>query len=169
MHNDFLDELGELALGSRLKRLSEKMLSDAANIYQDFGVNVQPKWFTLLALIHRKQQVNVVEASGYLGLSQPAISQFCRQLAEQGLVNFVTCEQDSRRRVLSLTPAGKEEVNKMLPMWQAVQKAAEQLCSEFENDFYHSLRKCEKALAAKSLQQRTAEAHHDLCAATSIS
>ncbi len=162
MQKDFLDELGELALGSRLKRLSEKVLSDAANIYQDFDVNVQPKWFTLLALLHRKLRVNVVEASEYLGLSQPAISQFCRQLADEGLVSFVTCEQDSRRKVLTLTPRGREEVNKMLPMWQAVQKAAEQLCREFENDFYRSLRKCEKALAEKSLQQRTAEAYNEL-------
>lgn len=162
MQKDFLDDLAELALGSRLKRLSERMLSDAANIYQEFDLDVQPKWFTLLALLHRKQRVNVVEASECLGLSQPAISQFCRQLADKGLVSFVVCEQDSRRKVLTLTPSGRDEVNKMLPMWLAVQKAAEQLCGEFENDFYRSLRKCEKALAAKSLQQRTAEAYHEL-------
>jgi DNA-binding MarR family transcriptional regulator len=162
MQKDFLDDLGELALGSRLKRLSEKMLRDTANVYQGFALNVQAKWFPLLALLHRKQRLNVVEASEYLGLSQPAISQFCRQLADKGLVDFVICEQDSRRKVLTLTQSGRDEVYKMLPMWQALQKAAEQLCQEFENDFYRSLAKCEKALAAKSLQQRTAEAYHEL-------
>jgi DNA-binding MarR family transcriptional regulator len=161
MQEDFLDELAELALGSRLKRLSEKMLADATNIYRDFAVEVQPKWFTLLALLHNKKQVSVVEAAQYLGLSQPAISQFCKQLSDKNLVIFVTSSEDSRRKVLTLSNSGQEQVEKMLPMWQAVQCAAEQICTEFENDFYKSLRKCEQALQEKSLQQRALEAYND--------
>ena len=103
MQKDFLDELAELALGSRLKRLSEKMLADAANIYQDFALDVQPKWFTLLALLQHKKKVCVVEAAQSLGLSQPAISQFGKQLADKNLVSFVRCNKDSRRKILTLT------------------------------------------------------------------
>ena len=157
MQKDFLDELAELALGSRLKRLSEKMLADAAKIYQDFELDVQPKWFTLLALLQHKKQVSVVEEAECLGLSQPAISQFCKQLSDKELVSFVRCSKDSRRKVLRLTDSGEVLVNKMLPMWQAVQVAAEQLCLEFDNDFYASIRKCERALQEKSLHQRTLE------------
>lgn len=157
MQKDFLDELAELALGSRLKRLSEKLQADAANIYREFDLNVQPKWFTLLALLHHKKQVSVVEAAQYLGLSQPAISQFCKQLADKELVSFITCSEDSRRKVLRLSDSGQARVDLMLPIWRAVEVAAQQICTEFENDFYQSLRKCERALQNKSLQQRTLE------------
>ncbi|MDF2178126.1 MarR family transcriptional regulator [Aliiglaciecola sp. CAU 1673] len=159
MSQDFLDELGELALGSRLKRLSERMLADAAKVYQAFGIDAQPKWFTLLALLHQQQPISVVEAAERLGLTQPAISQFCRQLVQADLVQLVTCEQDSRRRLISLTNKGKQEVLRMQPMWQAVQQAAVQLCRELENDFYVSLQKCEKALTQRSLLQRTLDIH----------
>ncbi|MCB1633894.1 MAG: MarR family transcriptional regulator, partial [Xanthomonadales bacterium] len=84
---DFLDELGELALGSRLKRLADRIMADAAAIYRHLGHDMQPRWFTLLALLYRHGQCNVVEAAERLGLSQPAISQFSQQLVQRGLIS----------------------------------------------------------------------------------
>jgi hypothetical protein len=49
MQQDFLNELAELALGSRLKRMSERMLASASNVYQEFGMSINTKWFTLMA------------------------------------------------------------------------------------------------------------------------
>ncbi len=98
-----------------------------------------------------------MEAADYLGLSQPAISQFTHQLVERGLVSTDLCERDSRRRLLMLTEKGREQVECMQPMWRAVHRAAEQLCTELDNDFYHALQKCEQALSRKSLLQRTLE------------
>ena len=54
MQQYFLNELAELALGSRLKRLSERMLASASDVYQEFGVDINPKWFTLMALLDAK-------------------------------------------------------------------------------------------------------------------
>lgn len=161
MTQDFLDQLGELALGSRLKRLSERMQADAADIYQHFGLDIQPKWFTLLALLEHRGQVSVVDAADSLGLSQPAISQFCRQLAVKGLVVTEPCRDDSRRRMMRLTPEGEARVAQMQPLWRTVRQVAEQICMEFENDFYRSLQKCERALKRKSLFQRAVEVHNE--------
>ena len=159
MNTDFLDELGELALGSRLKRLSERMAADAAAVYQHFDLDMQPKWFTLLALLKNKKQVSVVHASEYLGLSQPAISQFSRQLVAKEYISMTSDQQDSRRKIMCLTPYGEKQIEQMLPVWDAVREAAEQLCQEFENDFYPALQKFEKALQQKSLVKRTVEAY----------
>lgn len=161
MSKDFLDELGELALGSRLKRLSERMMTDAASIYQHFGIDVQPKWFTLLALLHRKDTVSVVSASEQLGLTQPAISQFCRQLLDKGLIDVKSDEEDARVKLMQLSRYGQKEVEKMLPMWRAVDTAAQELCSEFDNQFYQALLKFERALDTRSLKQRALENSHE--------
>ena len=158
---DFLDELEELALGTRLKRLSERMLADASKVYKAFNIEMQPKWFSLLALIDKRQKINVVEASQLLGLSQPAISQFCRQLEKEGLITSLVCENDSRRRVLTLTEVGQQQVNKMKPMWLAVSQAAKELSRELDNDIYQSIRKCEQAMARKSLLERTLDIYHE--------
>jgi DNA-binding MarR family transcriptional regulator len=157
---DFFDELHELALGSRLKRLSELFIHEATEIYQHFGLDIQPKWFTLLALIHHKRQVSVVEAADYLGLSQPAITQFCQQLAKRELIDFVICKKDARRRLITLSKTGQESVKTMLPIWQAVQDAAQEISREYESDLYLAIQKCENALKRKTLKKRTIEAYH---------
>lgn len=161
MSEDFLDELEELALGSRIKRLSERMLAQAAEVYKAFDLDFQPKWFTLLALIHHKEQVSINDAAERLGLSQPAISQFSRQLIKEGLITRQTCPQDSRRKLLTLTEQGHEQVEKMLPMWRAVKAAAAEICTQFDNDFYQSLKKCEAALNEKSLLQRSLDFYNE--------
>lgn len=157
---DFFDELNELALGSRLKRLSERFISEASDIYAHFGLDIQPRWFTLLALLHNKKQLSVVEAADFLGLSQPAISQFCQQLSQRKLIDFVVCSKDARRRLITLSPMGQQSVMAMLPVWQAVQQAAEEISREQNNDLYLAILKCESALKRKSLKQRTIEAYH---------
>lgn len=159
--SDFLDELGELALGSRLKRLSERMMADAAAVYQHFELDVQPKWFTLLALLHHKGSVSVVHASEQLGLTQPAISQFCKQLLERNLITVQPANDDSRVRIMQLSELGRDQVARMQPMWEAVDAAAKQLCIELDNQFYQSLLKFEKALSERSLKQRALDNYHE--------
>lgn len=159
-NNDFLDELQELALGSRLKRLSDRMMSDASAVYKELGFDLQPKWFTLLALLHRKKEITVVQAAQHLGLSQPAISQFSSQLVNRGIISSETSSEDARRRVLKLTSKGSKLTQEMQPLWQAVESAAKELCHEAENDFYTSIKKCEEALNRKSLLERSLAFYH---------
>ena len=39
MQQDCLNELAELALGARLKRMSERVLANASDVYQEFSIN----------------------------------------------------------------------------------------------------------------------------------
>lgn len=156
---DFLAQLGALALGSRLKRLSESMMADASQVYRHFGMDVQPRWFPLMALLHERDQVTVVEAAEAIRVSQPAVSQFIRQLQQAKLVRVVACEDDGRRRLLSLTRIGREAVETMQPMWRAVNQAAEQLCADTGFDVLSVLGGLERALSEKSLLSRTLEVH----------
>ncbi len=150
---DFLDELAELALGSRLKRLSDRLMTDASNIYKACGHNVQPKWFALLALLHSKKSVSVVEASEQLGLTQPAISQFVKELLAQGLINSRPSLKDSRRKVITLSHYGEQSVLKMQPMWQAVRSAAKEICEEAGAGFFESVKRLEKSLSQSNLEK----------------
>lgn len=154
---DFLDELAELALGSRLKRLSDRLMADANQVYKNCGHDIQPKWFALLALLARRKEVSIVEASGLLGLTQPAISQFVKELIQKGLVTTNISTQDSRRKFIKLTNLGELTIQNMKLMWQAVDSAAKQLCEEAGADFFDSVKKFERALTRQSLSQRTAQ------------
>ena len=159
MQQDFLNELAELALGSRLKRMSERMLTSASNVYQECGMNINPKWFTLIALLdskdRNKQTLTIVEASNLLGLTQPALSQFCKELQNEKLIKIVKDQSDSRKRILSLTAKGRVRLKEIKPIWDAVQQAAVDLCTEHNNNFYRSLLLFEKSFTSESLLTRT--------------
>lgn len=161
MAADFLDELAELALGSRLKRLSDRLMAEANSIYQAFGHTVQPRWFVLLALLYRRGRVGVVDAAESLGISQPAVSQFSRDLEDKGWLKVVFDEQDGRKRYLALTDLGRKEVDSLQPMWRAVEAAAKDLCEETGGDFYRSIQRFEKALKQKSMLARAMQITED--------
>ncbi|MEM0910969.1 MAG: GNAT family N-acetyltransferase [Pseudomonadota bacterium] len=154
MHKDFLDELGELALGSRLKRLSDLFMGQAQQTYDYFDVDMQPKWFTLLALLDRYQEVNIVQAAELLGLSQPAVSQYAKQLRDSKFIDITPTKEDSRRKLLTLTPLGRCKVGTLQPMWHAVADAAKKMCVEYENSFYQSMKVLEKSISQATLTQR---------------
>ncbi len=158
---DYFDELGEVALGSRLKRLSDRIMSEALNVYKHMGQDIQPKWFTLMSLLYEKKSVSIVEASDLLGLSQPCISQFSKELIKNNLVKASPDANDLRRKILSLTPKGRKKYKNMEPVRNAVKLAAISLCEEVEHDFYQSIKQFEKALSKKTLYQRTLEKYHD--------
>jgi ribosomal protein S18 acetylase RimI-like enzyme len=90
-----------------------------------------------------------------LGLSQPALSQFCKELQNEKLINIIRDQSDSRKRILSLTAKGRERVKQMKPIWDAVQQAAVDLCTENSNDFYRALLLLEKSFSNESLLTRT--------------
>ena len=48
---NFIKELGPLALGTRIKNLSELLMKDMARVYKEYGVDFEPRWFTLFQLI----------------------------------------------------------------------------------------------------------------------
>ena len=154
---DFLDELAELALGSRLKRLSDRLMADANQVYKNCGHDIQPKWFALLALLAKRKEVSIVEASELLGLTQPAISQFVKELIKVGLVTTSLSTKDSRRKFIKLTNLGELAIENMKLMWQAVDSAAKQLCEEAGANFFDSVKNFERALTRQSLSQRTAQ------------
>jgi len=153
--SDFLDELAELALGSRLKRLSDRLLSDASKIYKTCGHDIQPKWFALLALLYQKEKASIVEAAESLGVSQPAISQFVKEMLSKGLIISNPSSRDSRRKFISLSEQGYQKVLAMQPMWQAVEQAAKDLCLEAGDETFASIKRLEKSLDRQSLLQRT--------------
>lgn len=159
--SDYFDELGEVALGSRLKRLSDRIMGDAQNVYKHMGQDIQPRWFTLVSLLYEKKSVSIVEAAEFLGLTQPCISQFSKELIKMKFVKASQDPNDLRRKILSLTAKGKKNYIKMEPVGDALKSAVISICKEAEHDIYQAIVQAEKALSKKSLYQRTLDNYHD--------
>src|SRR5215470_11230440 len=99
---DVLADLGLLALGSRLKRLAERMQADAGELLQRQGFPIQPSHFPLLAALDRYGPLTVSEAVEALGVSQPAVTRSLAGVVELGLVETRAAETDRRVKQIAL-------------------------------------------------------------------
>jgi hypothetical protein len=56
---DVFNHLGELALGSRLKRLSDQIMRDGGKIYKDNAIDFEPRWFPIFYVISMKEPQDI--------------------------------------------------------------------------------------------------------------
>ncbi|MFT7664786.1 MAG: DNA-binding MarR family transcriptional regulator/GNAT superfamily N-acetyltransferase [Planctomycetota bacterium] len=153
---DFYDELGELALGSRLKRLADRLGAQATKVFQADGIAFEPRYFPLTALLLSEGEVSVSDAAKRLGISQPAASQICKQMESEDWLKLTSDPKDGRRRLFALSSTGKRRAKSMEDLWDAVRSAAIDLCMESRIDLIAALANLERALGEQPLHERVA-------------
>lgn len=150
---DVLAGFGVGFLGTRLKRLAERLLADAAQVAQHLGLPVQPPQVSLLLAVHMYGPISVGELAERLQLSQPTVS---RSLA--GLTLFVKAQQsraDQRAKRLTLTKKGEALVSRIqTELLPQVEQAAASLVIGLPADFMEMVAKVESRLSEASLLSR---------------
>lgn len=158
MAGDILAEMPQLFLGSRLKRLSERLLGDAAQVIKAAGLPIQPAHFPLLAMIDRHGPTTVTGLTEALGISQPSVTRSVRVLIDLGLIEAGQHGRDLRIKPLRLTVAGAAVVTRGKAMvWPPVIAAVSGLCEGLNGDFIGQIAAMEARLDAKSLLARVGE------------
>ena len=155
MGADVIADLGETFLGSRLKRLAERMQSGAAKVVSAAGMAVQPTHMGLLAALDRAPMTvgQLVEA---VGISQPGVTRGVGQLVEMGLVEVLR-GADLRERTARLTPDGMAAMVKIkLLIWPKLHLAVQDMCAGLAGSFLDQIAGLEAALAEKPLDVRAA-------------
>jgi DNA-binding MarR family transcriptional regulator/N-acetylglutamate synthase-like GNAT family acetyltransferase len=155
MVSDILVEHGYLFLGSRLKRLAERLQGDAGKIIKQAGLPIQPAQFPLLAALARHGTLTVSGAVEALGVSQPAVTRTATSLVELGFVQSKKGGADGRSTTLSLTAAGKRLVAKgERVIWPSVDRAVAELCQPLEGTLLEQIAALERELDRSSLEER---------------
>lgn len=154
---DWLEELGTLALGSRLRRLGDTFVSQVATVYQEHGVELNPRFFPLVSLLAEKDTMGVTEIADALHLTHAAVSQMTRALEEDGWVKSSVAAADERKRNVSLTAFGRKQVEQLQPLWRRIRSCVNTLLVETDNDLLHSIALVESALAKKPFLKRINE------------
>jgi DNA-binding MarR family transcriptional regulator/GNAT superfamily N-acetyltransferase len=142
---DILDEYGPVFLGSRLKRLGERMQAGAAKVTADAGLPVQPAHMSLLVALSR-QALTVGQLASTIGISQPGVTRGVGQLLELGMVEAQPCD-DQRQRTIALTAAGHTVLARAkLHVWPQVEQAVMSLLGDQATTFLRQLAALETAL-----------------------
>jgi len=154
---NFMDTLGILALGSRLRRLSDRIVAEGSALYSAHGINnFEPRWMPLYQLLLAYETVTVSGAAERLGVSHAAVSQVADAMIAGGLVAASRDERDGRQRHIQLTAEGKALQERLAPLWEDIVIALRDAAGGV--DVMNLLGSIEQALAARSLQERVASA-----------
>jgi DNA-binding MarR family transcriptional regulator len=151
---DLIRELGAVAFASRLRRLSDRLKSEATKIYQSQGIEFNDSWFLVALVLSRRDGVSVTEAAETLGFTHAAISQMAAAMKKRGLIDGRPDERDGRKTLLYLTDEGREMVDVLQPIWAAVGTCTDELISETGADLLSAMTEMENRLDRSDLVTR---------------
>lgn len=155
MTEDVVRALGYLSLGSRFRRLGERLQTDTQQIIETFGVAIQAGQYPFLAAIDRSGPLTTGELAEAVGITQPGATRTLAQLADLGLVEMRASEEDQRRKLVSLTAAGRDLIAlSKREVWPRIEGAVRDLCGDLSRPLLDQLATIEEGLAATPLSRR---------------
>ena len=83
---DLVDENPHLFLGSRFKRLGERMQADVLKVVERAGLPVQPAQYPFLSALDRHGAMSVNDLTAATGVSQPGVTRTVAKLSAMGLI-----------------------------------------------------------------------------------
>jgi len=155
MMTDLLREREHLFLGSRLKRLAERMQGDVATIATRAGLEIQPSQYPLLATLDRDGPQTIGALTQAMELSQPAVTRTVAKLVEAGLVAVTRMGRDQRRKTVSLTEAGKAAIARSkATVWPQVEAAVREVLDGLPGSLLADIDMIEARLGERPLSER---------------
>ncbi len=161
MPGDVLKERGYLFLGSRLKRLAERMQADVAIVAGRAGLSIQPSQYALLATLDLHGPLTIGELTQAMEVSQPTVTRAVSRLVEMELIEVTRVRRDQRHKTISLSATGEEALERSRRLvWPQVEAAAMDICEGLQGPLLDQITVIETRLAEMPLHQRGLPAVH---------
>ena len=161
----YLSSLGELALGSRLKALSDHFYAAADEVYRSCGASIESRWFPVLRYLWENGATTVSDVATAIGQTHSAVSQLADKLVHAGLVRRRKDAQDGRRSLLVLTEQGRAALTSLGPVWAAIRRGAMATLGQDGVALLALLAACEKSLQERPVVESILAEHAALSAA----
>lgn len=154
---DAIRALGHLALGTRLKRLGDRLQASTQVILDEAGVPVPASHLPPLKALSSGGAMTVGDLSRALGVTQPGVTRMTAALEAAGLVRSSAADEDRRTRIVALTPAGRQLLVRLeRRTFPLIEAAVREACDDASGRFLARLAALEDALEEMPLAARTA-------------
>jgi DNA-binding MarR family transcriptional regulator/GNAT superfamily N-acetyltransferase len=151
---DYINELGSLALASRLKRLSDLLVHGVTEIYKEAGLDFETRWFPVTHYLSVHGPSPLTTISKALNQSHPAVVQVAGSMENKGLIARQRKTSDGRINMLSLTAKGKKLVKELSVIWNDIQEAVDDLLKQSSDNLLLQISQLEHALARQDIYNR---------------
>ncbi|MEM9856459.1 MAG: MarR family winged helix-turn-helix transcriptional regulator [Bacteroidota bacterium] len=161
---DFIEELAHIGLTARLKRLSDRLKSEAKAIYRFLELEIEPNWH-LIFLLLKDRSLSVTEIAKQIGFSHPAVIKITSGMKEKGYLVSRSDMNDSRRKILSLTQKSHDLLPEYQKHWTDIKNIIQTCATE---EFLSSIKHLEEKLAQKSMVERLRDLKDDPASSVKI-
>ncbi len=159
MTEDVVRAFGFLTLGTRMRRIGERLQADTQRIMDEMGVALQASQFPFLAALDRLGPLTIGELAEAVGITQPGATRAVSDLVRLALVKARQAPKDQRRRIVSLTPKGRRLVDHAKQaVWPRIESAVSDLCGGLNGTLLEQLAAIEDGLTTKPLDRRAVPA-----------
>ncbi|WP_299479954.1 MarR family transcriptional regulator [uncultured Roseibium sp.] len=159
MVEDVVRVLGYSTLGSRLKRIGEKLQAQTQGIGMHLaGAELPASHNPVLAALDRNGPLSIGHLAEAVGQSQPGVTRMVNSLKASGLVEGRQDVTDRRINRIALTNKGAALVRQLQDtFWPRIMIAVKDACSELEGSLLQQLSQLEDALEDVPLKKRCAK------------
>ncbi|MEE9361151.1 MAG: helix-turn-helix domain-containing GNAT family N-acetyltransferase [Cellulophaga sp.] len=152
------DEIGEMALGSRLRALSDKVTKDAEQIYGIYDIELKPKWFPVFYFLSNQDKgKSITSIANEIGHSHPSVIKIVREMSKNGLVLERKDKSDGRINNIFLTVKGKNISAKIQKQYIDVESAIKKTLKLTTHNIWLAIQEFEYLLKERSLLTRVIE------------
>jgi ribosomal protein S18 acetylase RimI-like enzyme len=152
---DFLRELGNLAVVTRLKRVSDAMLHDGRRMYKELGMDIEPNWFVMFRLLQKYKKLGVTDIAERIGLAHPSVVTIVNKMIKAGYLKEERSPGDNRKRMLRLTAKAEKDMPEFERVWDAGTAGFKRMMQD--TDVLGFLDVLESRVEEKGFRRRTLE------------
>ena len=152
---DFAKELGCLGFTMRIKRISDALMHDGKKMYKQLGLDIEPNWYVIFRLLMQESQLSVTEISEKVGMAHPSIITITNKMIKAGYIRSDQCTEDSRRRLLTLSPKALDKMPEFERIWKAGEEGV--IDAVADTEIMNALSLIEKRFGEKGFRERTLE------------
>ena len=111
--------------------------------------NGSPVVYTL----HKKTVLSVMEIAAGIGYTHPSTISLLKELEKEKLIQSKKDRTDERKRLIRLTPKGKELIGAMQPVWKIMTDAITEL-TDTRNNLLQAITEVEEQMQRESFFNR---------------
>ena len=150
------DDVPPIGLGTLLRAVLAQLEPAVEQSYSAADPRLRSRYYPILRHLLIHEQASVGQIAAAVGVSQPAITQTIRQMADVDLLD-VRPGADRRARNVRLSAAGLDMVERLRPVWRAVSAAAAGLERDSGQPIFAALEAVLDALSRQDFANRIAQ------------
>jgi DNA-binding MarR family transcriptional regulator/N-acetylglutamate synthase-like GNAT family acetyltransferase len=151
---EFYNKVGKMALGSRLRRLSEKLTEQAGEVYEVYDIDMNPKWFPVFYALAEGEDKSIMQIAQEISHSHPSVSTIVKEMVKHGVAQEIANKADGRKNFIRLTDKGREINERIQVQYTDVNAAVESALNETQYNIWKAIEEWEFLLEQKSLLNR---------------